>query len=172
MDRCHLPDAINNKSIWAVLTKVPLCVCVCVSQTHLMSSSGPRISFLCLFRLSPGEKSVSKGHYAMASLGASFVQIKFDDILFYENCGGGSFGSVYRACWLSQDKEVAVKKLLKIEKEVSGSHTRALIVSVIIILIASLCVGPPWLHPPAHYHCVFCEQKFIDCVFKRKLSHN
>uniref|UniRef100_A0A8C2CQS6 Sterile alpha motif and leucine zipper containing kinase AZK n=1 Tax=Cyprinus carpio TaxID=7962 RepID=A0A8C2CQS6_CYPCA len=53
----------------------------------------------------------------MASLGASFVQIRFDDILFYENCGGGSFGSVYRARWLSQDKEVAVKKLLKIEKE-------------------------------------------------------
>ncbi|XP_052004110.1 mitogen-activated protein kinase kinase kinase 20-like isoform X1 [Xyrauchen texanus] len=53
----------------------------------------------------------------MASLGTTFVQIKFDDILFYENCGGGSFGSVYRAFWLSQDKEVAVKKLLKIEKE-------------------------------------------------------
>nr|XP_055071499.1 mitogen-activated protein kinase kinase kinase 20 [Misgurnus anguillicaudatus] len=53
----------------------------------------------------------------MASLGTYFVQIKFDDILFYENCGGGSFGSVYRARWLSQDKEVAVKKLLKIEKE-------------------------------------------------------
>uniref|UniRef100_A0A671Q0U3 Sterile alpha motif and leucine zipper containing kinase AZK n=1 Tax=Sinocyclocheilus anshuiensis TaxID=1608454 RepID=A0A671Q0U3_9TELE len=64
-----------------------------------------------------GEQCVSKCHYAMASLGASFVQIKFDDILFYENCGGGSFGSVYRARWLSQDKEVAVKKLLKIEKE-------------------------------------------------------
>ncbi|KAK7168617.1 hypothetical protein R3I93_004824 [Phoxinus phoxinus] len=53
----------------------------------------------------------------MASLGGSFVQIKSDDILFYENCGGGSFGSVYRARWLSQDKEVAVKKLLKIENE-------------------------------------------------------
>ncbi|XP_041858290.1 mitogen-activated protein kinase kinase kinase 20 [Melanotaenia boesemani] len=48
---------------------------------------------------------------------ASFVQIKFDDIHFYENCGGGSFGSVYRARWISQDKEVAVKKLLKIENE-------------------------------------------------------
>ncbi|MEQ2199946.1 hypothetical protein XENOCAPTIV_017756, partial [Xenoophorus captivus] len=48
---------------------------------------------------------------------ASFVHIKFDDILFYENCGGGSFGSVYRARWISQDKEVAVKKLLKIENE-------------------------------------------------------
>ncbi|XP_048834956.1 protein kinase Npk [Brienomyrus brachyistius] len=53
----------------------------------------------------------------MSSLGASFVQIKFDDIQFYENCGGGSFGSVYRAKWISQDKEVAVKKLLKIETE-------------------------------------------------------
>ncbi|XP_062313843.1 mitogen-activated protein kinase kinase kinase 20 isoform X1 [Osmerus eperlanus] len=53
----------------------------------------------------------------MSSLSASFVQIKFDDIHFYENCGGGSFGSVYRARWISQDKEVAVKKLLKIEHE-------------------------------------------------------
>ncbi|KAJ8352102.1 hypothetical protein SKAU_G00235780 [Synaphobranchus kaupii] len=53
----------------------------------------------------------------MSSLAASFVQIKFDDIHFYENCGGGSFGSVYRAKWISQDKEVAVKKLLKIENE-------------------------------------------------------
>ncbi|XP_029461660.1 mitogen-activated protein kinase kinase kinase 20 [Rhinatrema bivittatum] len=53
----------------------------------------------------------------MSSLSASFVQIKFDDLQFFENCGGGSFGSVYRARWISQDKEVAVKKLLKIEKE-------------------------------------------------------
>ncbi|XP_033984632.1 mitogen-activated protein kinase kinase kinase 20 isoform X2 [Trematomus bernacchii] len=53
----------------------------------------------------------------MLSPSASFVQIKFDDILFYENCGGGSFGSVYRSRWISQDKEVAVKKLLKIENE-------------------------------------------------------
>ncbi|XP_029315439.1 mitogen-activated protein kinase kinase kinase 20 isoform X1 [Cottoperca gobio] len=53
----------------------------------------------------------------MLSPNASFVQIKFDDIHFFENCGGGSFGSVYRARWISQDKEVAVKKLLKIENE-------------------------------------------------------
>nr|XP_029480004.1 mitogen-activated protein kinase kinase kinase 20 isoform X4 [Oncorhynchus nerka] len=59
----------------------------------------------------------SECHYEMSSLSASFVQIRFDDIHFYENCGGGSFGSVYRARWISQDKEVAVKKLLKIENE-------------------------------------------------------
>ncbi|XP_056605700.1 protein kinase Npk [Triplophysa dalaica] len=53
----------------------------------------------------------------MSSLSGSFVQIHFDDIRFYENCGGGSFGSVYRALWISQDKEVAVKKLLKIDAE-------------------------------------------------------
>ncbi|XP_076000725.1 protein kinase Npk [Genypterus blacodes] len=53
----------------------------------------------------------------MSSMGSSFVQIKHEDLLFYENCGGGSFGSVYRALWISQDKEVAVKKLLKIDKE-------------------------------------------------------
>ncbi|XP_037345189.2 mitogen-activated protein kinase kinase kinase 20 isoform X1 [Pungitius pungitius] len=56
-------------------------------------------------------------HDEMLSPSASFVQIKFDDVLFYENCGGGSFGSVYRARWITQDKEVAVKKLLKIENE-------------------------------------------------------
>ncbi|EMP35103.1 Mitogen-activated protein kinase kinase kinase MLT [Chelonia mydas] len=58
----------------------------------------------------------------MSSLSASFVQIKFDDLQFFESCGGGSFGSVYRARWISQDKEVAVKKLLKIEKEVHTSE--------------------------------------------------
>ncbi|XP_046883869.1 mitogen-activated protein kinase kinase kinase 20-like [Hypomesus transpacificus] len=53
----------------------------------------------------------------MSSLGASFVQIQHEDLRFHENCGGGSFGSVYRAHWISQDKEVAVKKLLQIETE-------------------------------------------------------
>ncbi|CAL8389617.1 unnamed protein product, partial [Gadus morhua 'NCC'] len=53
----------------------------------------------------------------MASPGASFVQIRFDEVVFHEHCGGGSFGSVYRACWVPRDKEVAVKKLLKIENE-------------------------------------------------------
>lgn len=74
---------------------------------------------------------------------SSFVQVNFDDIHFFENCGGGSFGSVYRAKWISQDKEVAVKKLLKIENEVRLLITWIfffsyifLIVSIVIILIA------------------------------------
>lgn len=69
---------------------------------------------------------VSVCQYAMSSPGSSFVQIKHEDLLFYENCGGGSFGSVYRALWISQDKEVAVKKLLKIDKEVKRRNTSAL----------------------------------------------
>lgn len=59
----------------------------------------------------------------MSSPGSSFVQINHEDLVFYENCGGGSFGSVYRAQWISRDKEVAVKKLLKIDKEVRR-HTQ------------------------------------------------
>lgn len=68
---------------------------------------------------------VRVSQYAMSSPGSSFVQIKHEDLLFYENCGGGSFGSVYRALWISRDKEVAVKKLLKIDKEVTHTHTAA-----------------------------------------------
>lgn len=92
----------------------------------------------------PGAELLPRGSDEMLSPGASFVQIKFDDILFYENCGGGSFGSVYRARWISQDKEVAVKKLLKIENEVGGRSPNCpaltffffLIVVAVIILIA------------------------------------
>ncbi|XP_065053737.1 mitogen-activated protein kinase kinase kinase 20-like [Rhopilema esculentum] len=46
-----------------------------------------------------------------------FAEIAYDDIEFFERCGGGSFGSVYRARWKSQDKEVAVKRLLTLEEE-------------------------------------------------------
>ncbi|XP_039176601.1 mitogen-activated protein kinase kinase kinase 20 isoform X3 [Crotalus tigris] len=90
--------------------KYPFLLTACVTVRELVSLSicaGTRIRFFGGIYC----------HYEMLSLGASFVQIKFDDLQFFENCGGGSFGSVYRARWLSQDKEVAVKKLLKIEKE-------------------------------------------------------
>lgn len=52
------------------------------------------------------------------------MQIQHEDLRFHENCGGGSFGSVYRAHWISQDKEVAVKKLLQIETEVRKKQTQ------------------------------------------------
>ncbi|CAH1790216.1 unnamed protein product [Owenia fusiformis] len=48
---------------------------------------------------------------------AALVEINFSDLEFFERCGGGSFGSVYRAKWISIDQEVAVKKLLVLEKE-------------------------------------------------------
>ncbi|KAK3108475.1 hypothetical protein FSP39_008788 [Pinctada imbricata] len=51
----------------------------------------------------------------MASM--SFCEIEFDDVEFYERCGGGTFGSVYRARWKSENLIVAVKKLLVLDKE-------------------------------------------------------
>jgi len=49
-------------------------------------------------------------------------EIKFDDLEFYERCGGGSYGSVYRAIWISQNRrEVAVKKLLSLDTEVRST---------------------------------------------------
>lgn len=46
-----------------------------------------------------------------------FVEVDFNDIEFYERCGGGAFGCVYRALWKSLNKIIAVKKLLVLEKE-------------------------------------------------------
>lgn len=51
-------------------------------------------------------------------MAATFCEIDIEDLVFYERCGGGTFGSVYRALWKSQDMVVAVKKLLMLEKEV------------------------------------------------------
>ena len=49
----------------------------------------------------------------------TYVQINFEDLELFEKCGGGAFGSVYRARWTSQAKEVAVKKVLSLGEEVS-----------------------------------------------------
>ncbi|ESO97140.1 hypothetical protein LOTGIDRAFT_180583 [Lottia gigantea] len=46
-----------------------------------------------------------------------FCEIDLDDLLFYERCGGGTFGSVYRALWKSKNMIVAIKRLLVLEKE-------------------------------------------------------
>ncbi|XP_071158428.1 mitogen-activated protein kinase kinase kinase 20-like [Mytilus edulis] len=48
---------------------------------------------------------------------AAFYEIDFEDLEFYERCGGGTFGSVYRARWKSENLIVAVKKLLVLDKE-------------------------------------------------------
>ena len=47
-----------------------------------------------------------------------FCEIEFEDLIFFEKCGGGTFGSVYRALWKPYEMEVAVKKLLVLDKEV------------------------------------------------------
>ena len=47
-----------------------------------------------------------------------FLQVDISDLEFYERCGNGAFGCVYRARWVSRDKEVAVKKLLQLGNEV------------------------------------------------------
>lgn len=80
----------------------------------------------------------------MSSPGSSFVQIKHEDLLFYENCGGGSFGSVYRALWISQNKEVAVKKLLKIDKEVTTTHTA---ITPVHSVALNLCMTQVFMFP-------------------------
>ncbi|XP_032821586.1 mitogen-activated protein kinase kinase kinase 20 [Petromyzon marinus] len=51
------------------------------------------------------------------STNASLIRIPFSDLEIGELCGGGSYGTVYRAIWVPQDKEVAVKKLLKFDRE-------------------------------------------------------
>uniref|UniRef100_UPI00358F5B52 mitogen-activated protein kinase kinase kinase 20-like isoform X2 n=1 Tax=Myxine glutinosa TaxID=7769 RepID=UPI00358F5B52 len=57
----------------------------------------------------------SAGERALSS--ETFVRIPFADLEFFEHCGGGSYGTVYRANWRPQNMEVAVKKLLLIENE-------------------------------------------------------
>jgi len=47
-------------------------------------------------------------------------EIKYDDLELHERCGGGSYGNVHRAVWISQNRqEVAVKKLLSLDAEVT-----------------------------------------------------
>ena len=49
-----------------------------------------------------------------------FVEIDFSELEFFERLGSGAAGTVYRALWKTQEKVVAVKKLLQLEAEVVG----------------------------------------------------
>ena len=49
-----------------------------------------------------------------------FAELSYDDFEFFEKLGDGSFGSVYRGRWKSQDKVVAIKKILALGEEVGA----------------------------------------------------
>ena len=46
---------------------------------------------------------------------ADYIEINEEDLTFYERCGKGSYGSVYRGLWKSRNKIVAIKKLLHLD---------------------------------------------------------
>ena len=49
---------------------------------------------------------------------SQFCNIEYSDLSFLDKCDGGSFGSVYKALWVSQNRTVAVKKVLAFNTEV------------------------------------------------------
>lgn len=49
---------------------------------------------------------------------AGLFEISSDDLEFHELCDGGNYGCVYRGMWKSRGREVAVKKVLTLGKEV------------------------------------------------------
>ncbi|TRY90443.1 hypothetical protein DNTS_011808 [Danionella cerebrum] len=119
MSELPLPDAQQQGVMTALTARCrcfPACSFCVTEQEAIDRYTTREIPGHC--RVRPDRSTCEHSRAGMASTGgSSFVQIPFSDVLFYENCGGGSFGSVYRARWLSQEREVAVKKLLKIEKE-------------------------------------------------------
>ena len=76
-----------------------------------------------------------------------FCEIDINDLEFFERCGAGAFGSVYRARWISKNTEVAVKKLLHLAEEVS-QHS-------------------PYSNPLS----VLRDMTFTDCFWLRRLYY-
>ena len=80
--------------------------------------------------------------------GGELHEVELEDLLFYERCGGGTFGSVYRALWRSQNMIVAVKRLLVLEKEVKC-------VCVTVYVCVYVCV---------HLHMHACVCVCVCCL--------
>ncbi len=57
----------------------------------------------------------------------SFVKLSIADLEFFEKLGGGASGSVYRAKWKYNDKIVAAKKMLTLDKEVRTENNHSLV---------------------------------------------
>ena len=75
----------------------------------------------------PNEGAWLTSHFAQAPPNVEkkrsampFVEIDFSELEFFERLGSGAAGTVYRALWKTQEKVVAVKKLLQLEAEVVG----------------------------------------------------
>ena len=73
----------------------------------------------------------------LAQVLPDFLEVDISDLEFYERCGNGAYGCVYRARWISRDKEVAVKKLLQLDDEVYLDF----IIFIINYRVIFLCIG-------------------------------
>ncbi|XP_076810414.1 uncharacterized protein LOC143453136 [Clavelina lepadiformis] len=80
----------------------------------------------------------------------SFIKIRYNDLDFYERCDEGSYGSVYRGCWISQDQEVAVKKINALDKE---AHVLSVISHRNIVQFFGACAEEPNFCIVTEYAC-------------------
>ena len=75
---------------------------------------------------------------------AQYLEIEYDDLELNERVGRGAYGSVYRGKWKSRDKEVAIKKLLTLEKEAevlsSCSHRNIIQFYGVVCTSSNFCI--------------------------------
>ena len=105
----HLYICINTTATYLYIFSVSACKTELQNMIVILYSADACIcmNFLC-----------SMCWVSQATMSCLY-EIKFDDLEFLERCGGGSYGSVYRAVWISRNhQEVAVKKLLSLDTEV------------------------------------------------------
>jgi len=90
---------------------------------------------------SDNDKGNCESSVANEDIPISFVRIGYKELDFMECCGEGSFGSVYRASWLTHgNKIVAVKKLNQIDKE---AHVLSVLSHRNIIQFFGACIESP-----------------------------
>ena len=75
-----------------------------------------------------------------ASNAVLLPEIAKSDLIFYENLGGGTYGSVFRARWVSANRDVAVKKLFILEAE---ARMLSMVRHKNIVQFYGVCSSPP-----------------------------